>query len=183
MFAGRPCAGSGVSVWVHMLFPVSALIAVIEPVFPTANTRPTSFPTATPRRAGRSGRARRTLFGAVLDCDPSGHDGGPLGGSVAEVAAASAGRLAVSDVSASAAVAVSGPGPAAMPFACRMYAARLSRASSSNVRGLLGGIVRIDSIKSRMERLLHTSTKARPASGGAYGLPDKSAPWHVAQVV
>src|SRR2546430_8680633 len=30
------------------------------------------------------------------------------------------------------------------------------------MRGLVGGIVRIDSIKSRTERLLHTSTKARP---------------------
>src|SRR5262245_48701903 len=57
MFAGRPWAGSGVSVCVHRRSPVSALMAVMEPVLPTANTRPTSSPTATPRRAGRSGSA------------------------------------------------------------------------------------------------------------------------------
>src|SRR5436189_5287994 len=66
MFAGRPWAGSGVSVWVHMLLPVSALMAVIEPVLPTANTRPTSFPTATPRRAGRSGNANSQTISPVF---------------------------------------------------------------------------------------------------------------------
>src|SRR5262245_2811803 len=49
-----------------MLLPVSTLMAVIEPVLPTANTRPTSFPTATPRRAGRSGSANSHRISPVF---------------------------------------------------------------------------------------------------------------------
>src|ERR1700730_9524524 len=49
-----------------MLLPVSASMAVTEPVLPTANTRPTSFPTATPRRAGRSGSANSHRISPVF---------------------------------------------------------------------------------------------------------------------
>src|SRR3984893_11121911 len=49
-----------------MLLPVSALMAVLEPVLTTANTRPTSFPTANPRRAGRGGSAHSHRISPVF---------------------------------------------------------------------------------------------------------------------